>query len=172
MIGKQWLMLSALVGATLPGKSQNTAPYRSSSYGDVGAIPFDPAQDDPGFKLCDEHHIAQSYQVNPLYPAGTAALHNRLRTAFAAHPPCERATGTITIRFLISCTGETGRFRVYEVDTAYQPTAFPPAVAQSLLWAVRRLGRWQPGAYQHRAYDSYKFLSFQLRAGQLVRIFP
>ncbi|HLK97600.1 MAG TPA: hypothetical protein VK364_07510, partial [Hymenobacter sp.] len=67
---------------------------------------------------------------------------------------------------------ETGRFRVYEVDSAYRATAFPPEVAHGLLRAVRRLGRWQPGAYRHHAYDSYKFLSFQLRAGQLVRIFP
>jgi len=169
---KQLLLLSGLLGAALPGKSQNTAPYRSSSYGDVGAISFDPAQDDPRFVLCDEYHIAQSYQVNPTYPPGTVALQSHLRTAFAAHPPCRRATGAVTVRFLISCTGETGRFRVYEVDTTYRPTTFPPEVARSLLLAVRSLGHWQPGTYKHRAYDSYKFLSFQLQAGQLVNIFP
>ncbi|OUJ68687.1 hypothetical protein BXP70_27565 [Hymenobacter crusticola] len=171
-LSKRWLFVGGLLGAALSAKSQNTAPYRHSSYGDVGAIAFDPMQDDPRFQLCDEHHLAQSYQVNPKYPLGTAALQQRLRTAFAAHSPCRRATGTITVRFLISCTGETGRFRVYAVDTAYRPTAFPPEVAQYLLQAIRSVGRWQPGTYQHHAYDSYKFLSFRLQAGQLVTIFP
>lgn len=170
--GTRLLLLSGLLGVPLLGKSQNTAPYRSSGYGDVGAIAFDPTQDDPRFVLCDEHHIAQSYQVNPTYPAGTGALHHRLRTAFAAYPRCRRATGIVTVRFLINCTGEMGRFRVYEVDTAYRPTTLPPEIARYLLRAVRSLGRWQPGTYQHHPYDSYKFLSFRLQAGQLVTIFP
>lgn len=170
--GARLLLLSGLLGAPVLGKGQNTAPYRSSDYGDVGAISFDPTQDDPRFRLCDEHHIAQSYQVNPTYPAGTGALQHRLHTAFTAHPRYPRATGTVTVRFLISCTGEMGRFRVYEVDTGYRPTTFPPEIVRSLLLAVRSLGRWQAGTYQHHTYDSYKFLSFRLQAGQLVTIFP
>jgi hypothetical protein len=168
----RWFLVSGLLGAALSAKSQNTAPYRSSSYGDVGAIAFDPTHDDPRFVLCDEHHIAQSYQVNPTYPLGTGVLQHRLRTAFAAHPRCRRATGIITVRFLINCTGAAGRFRVYEVDNAYQPTSFPPEIARYLLLAVQGLGRWQPGTYQHHMYDSYKFLSFRLQAGQLLTIFP
>lgn len=169
---RQALFICVLFTMTLTAKSQNTAPYRNSSYGDVGAIAFDPNLDDPNFKLCDEQHISQNYQVNPVYPTGTEAMQNYLRTAFNTHIISRKISAIITIRFLINCKGETGRFRAFQVDTSYKPVELPPEISHYLLASVRKLGNWLPGTYQSKSYDCYKFISFRIQAGQLVSIFP
>lgn len=144
--------------------------------GDVGDIAFDPAQDDPAFELCNERSVKQ-YYVRGSYdtPAGYRGEKKALVAEFAERyrfPVVEEENGYLTIRFVVNCRGKTGRFRIQEMDFAYQPRSFAPAIRDQLLSIIRELDDWIPVARDEKKYDFYQYLTFRIEKGQLIRIMP
>jgi hypothetical protein len=153
-------------------RSQNTVPTASSSFSDVGAIPYDPAVDSQRFCLCNASNIAQYYQATPVYRTGPEAMKARLRSLIGDLRAFGPASGIVTVRFLINCHGAPGRFRVSQVNEQYLPCAFPPALVARIKGAVQQLLYWKPGTARGKVYDSYYFLSFRLKQGRITQIFP
>lgn len=145
----------------------------------VGDIAFDPATDRSSFQRCGEgqYDVPQYYQSQTAYAGGTQALRQLF---LRANPPRSTAAqnGYVTIRFLINCHGDTDRFRVTQIDTAYQPAQFSPALVAALLGRAKDLHAWEPGKYpgpgSHHGepLDSYYYLLFKISHGSVVDVLP
>ncbi|TDN36793.1 hypothetical protein A8B98_07320 [Hymenobacter sp. UV11] len=87
-------------------------------------------------------------------------------------------SGYLTIRFLVNCHGQTDRFRVFQVNSTYQPTQFSAVLVAELLRRTRALAGWQPGYYSGQGalhgqvLDSYYHLVFKISHGRIVDILP
>lgn len=144
---------------------------------DVGDIPFDPATDDPDFKICGrESSVKQYYARGSSYePAGYEGEKRALENTFLeqyAFPVSESEKGYVTIRFIVNCRGESGRFRVGQMGFDYQPRNFAPELVQQLLEITRSLDGWIPVSREGKTYDFYQYLTFKIRNGQIEKILP
>ncbi|MCB0546926.1 MAG: hypothetical protein KDD19_05010 [Phaeodactylibacter sp.] len=144
---------------------------------DVGDIPFDQAMDGPEFKLCGHESSTKQYYVrgSSLLPAGYKGEKRALEKAVLeqyAFPVSASENGYVTIRFVVNCRGESGRFRVEQMDFNYQPVRFDPGLVQQLLEITRKLDGWIPVGRDGRTYDFYQYLTFKVRNGQIEKILP
>lgn len=121
--------------------------------------------------------MPQYYQARTTYAGGTEALR---RLFLGKNSPRRTAAqnGYITIRFLINCHGKTDRFRVTQLDTAYQPTQFGPLLVAALLRQTKALNAWEPGRFtgpgspQSEKLDCYYYLLFTINHGRVADVLP
>ena len=144
---------------------------------DVGDIPFDRAMDDPNFNLCGGESSIKQYYVrgSDNEPAGYKGKKRALEEAITEQyvfPVSESESGYVTIRFVVNCRGQSGRFRVEKMDFNYQPKNFNPELVQQLLDITRNLNGWIPVSREGKTYDFYQYLTFKIRNGQIEKILP
>jgi hypothetical protein len=138
----------------------------------VGDIAFDPALDDTSFHLHDSIRVFQYYNSAAYWldhkDSVTRFIHSRY------HPPADPANqdGWLTIRFIINTEGRTGRFRLLEMDSAYQPNHFDTRISAALLAAIRDWPGWTPAHYKGMRFDTYQYITFRLRQGRITTISP
>ena len=155
-----------------PSAAQASAGKPSAYPAHVGDIAPDPALDDPGFTVCRENHIPQYYSVKSGYAGEKPALEAFFHKNFVKNKAHASESGYVTIRFVVNCRGQTGRFRVQEIGLDYQPKKFPPALTARLLELTRQLEGWQPGQYTGLAVDYYQYLTFTISNGDISQIMP
>lgn len=173
MIKKRFLFV--LAGGCLLGLAQcspkpaaaDPAPLRH-----VGDIRPDPRLDDPDFAPCNELRIVQYYSVDTYFRGGAKAIRKLILPRLHPVPKAKGQNGWVTVRFVINCRGETGRFRMLEIDRNYQPCTFHRALTDQLLAATKELHNWQPGQYDGATYDSYYYLNFKIADGAVQDILP
>ena len=140
------------------------------SYPDhVGDIAFDPQLDNEDFQWCDENFVPQHYQAGTQYKGEEKVMHDDLKTQYK-HAKIYHGNGYITIRFGVNCQGETGLFRVYQVNENYQKTSFHQQQIDQLLALTKSLDGWIPGKYKGKACDSYYFINYKIEDGYLTAI--
>lgn len=158
----------------------------------VGDIPFDPKLDDTTFAPCNEQ-MAMPYNVNggSLRIEGGKYFVNEYFAKGFKSSKIKGQTGWITIRFMVSCKGETGRFRMEEMDANYQPVQFDTATTTQLMTLCKELQGWeafQVAGKESRmapmfidnpdttsavaAYDYYQRLTFKIKDGDIELILP
>lgn len=138
----------------------------------VGDIPFDSLQDDPGFIVCNPKQVLQYYNSNAYYKDHKKEILKYLLDNFSTQDSFQDQHGFLTIRFIINCNGNTGRFRIFEIDNNYQPIHFKEALSQQLLRLVKQLSGWQPAVYKEKVYDSYQYITFRIRNGKIISVSP
>ncbi|MCF6404875.1 hypothetical protein L3C95_18390 [Chitinophaga filiformis] len=138
----------------------------------VGDIPFDSLQDDPGFVVCNPKQVFQYYNTASYYKDHKKEIVKYLLDNFSTQNDFQDQNGFLTIRFIINCNGNTGRFRLLEMDSNYQPIHFKEALSQHLLKLVKQLSGWQPAVYKDKVYDSYQYITFHIRNGKIISISP
>lgn len=138
----------------------------------VGDISFDPAIDDPAFTICDSQRVLQYYNTVSYYKDHKREIVRYFRQRFHPPPGMPGQTGYLTIRFIINCNGSTGRFRLYQLDSGYQPFRFSETITGQLLILARQLKGWQPARYKDKVFDSYQYITFRLKKGRIVCITP
>jgi hypothetical protein len=165
------LLLLILLSPFAYTQAQPTSPQRHDNVGDIA---FDPALDDPSFHLHDSTRVFQYYNGASYWLDHKDSITQFIRSHY--HPPANTTTananGWLTIRFIINTEGRTGRFRIQEMDSAYQPTHFDPQISQTLLAAVKDWPYWRPKHYKDMRFDSYQYISFRLRKGRITTISP
>ncbi|MCO6488027.1 MAG: hypothetical protein J5I98_06390 [Phaeodactylibacter sp.] len=144
---------------------------------EVGDIPFDPATDSPNFKICGQESSIKQYYVrgSSHTPAGYEGEKRALEQAFLERynfPVSESEDGYVTIRFVVNCRGESGRFRIEQMGFDYQPRNFDPELVQQLLEITSSLDGWIPISREGKTCDFYQYLTFKLRNGQIEKILP
>lgn len=147
--------------------AQATIPLPYNPRYQVGDILFDPAQDRADFTLRPGGRIFQYYNFNTTYRGGRAELRRQLLAALRTPPAGTSGNGYLTVRFVVNYRGETDRFRVQELDSAYQPQTFAPPLAAWVLGACRALRGWQPGSIEGETQDSYFYCTFIVREGSI-----
>lgn len=80
--------------------------------------------------------------------------------------------GYLTLRFVINCKGEIGRFTLESADLDFQPTTFPTPAVNHCMEILQQVGEWQPTVLRGEAMDAYAYVTFKLRDGELIKILP
>lgn len=150
--------------------------FEDTSYKNVGDIPFDPSIDDPDFEICSENLIKQYYvrysaDDPPRYKGEKITMENTIRKKYS-FPDTAAENGFLTIRFIVNCKGKSGRFRIEEMDSNYQPKKFDPKISTQLLAITKALDGWIPRRRSTRYYDFYQYLTFKINRGQIIEILP
>ncbi len=139
----------------------------------VGDSEFDPKQDDPAFKVCDEanakqyHNFEQGFQ----YKGEKYELKRFFNQRYSAKKMAGE-TGLIRIRFLVNCKGETGRFRLIGMDENYASKTFNAAITNQLLQLTKSLTGWKLMPNDDTPEDYYQYLIFKIQDGQLIEMLP
>ena len=149
---------------------------QSHSYQNVGDIPFDKLKDNISFKICDEANIKQYYvrkssDKPSSYLGEKKGLENTILDKYF-FPKTEKENGYLTLRFIVNCKGESGRFRVEEMDYKFKPFNFDKKITEQLLKIVKNLNKWIPRRGENKEFDFYQYLTFKIKNGQIIKILP
>jgi hypothetical protein len=137
----------------------------------VGDIPFDPTLDDSAFHLCDSLHVFQYYNTTAYFLINKDSLRRYFLSGFK--PGNARGvSGYITVKFIINCSGMTGRFRLLEMDSTYRLAHFSDDITGQLLSLVKGWNNWKPSHYKGKFYDCYQYVTFRIRNGKIISISP
>ncbi len=137
----------------------------------VDDIVADSLQDGTTFKLCNTDEQIIQYFNNGKgvqYIGGKATIDSIFFTKYQ-HVDSDQS-GMIRIRFVVNCSGETGRFRLLSADLNYEPTVFPAFVTTQLLQITKSMDGWQPKLWKEMNIDYYQNLIFIIEKGHLKNI--
>lgn len=97
---------------------------------------------------------------------------NQYKTLFKASN--KKESGYITIRFIVNCKGEAGRFRVIQMDKDYQLTSFSEELVLQLYNITTSLKGWEIFTSENNnySYDYIRYLTFKIEKGELKDIMP
>lgn len=139
----------------------------------VGDIAHDPLIDDPNFFVCNDSQIAQYYNFGThiVYNGEKPALEIMFADKLSAFEH-KRYTGYLTIRFIVNCQGQAGRFRHEGMDFAYQPKSFDRTTIEELTNVIRDYKGWGKASYNGVEYDWYHYLLFKFENGKITQIMP
>lgn len=73
---------------------------------------------------------------------------------------------------MINCEGQTGRFRMEQLNKDYQPYQFKDDISQQLLRLVKAMKDWQPSRHKEIVFDTIFYLTFKIVNGKPVDILP
>ncbi|AEW00085.1 hypothetical protein A4D02_28870 [Niastella koreensis] len=166
--------LLMLAGGGTAFAQQNDSVYvRVDSFPlNTGDLAFNAALDDPGFTVCNSKIVFQYYNTGSYYKQHKREIEHYFKNSYKPVVDPAGGNGYLTIRFIINCSGQTGRFRVYELNTQYQPVKFDPRIASRLLKLTKELRGWQPAVYKDKNYDSYQYITFKLNKGGIACVLP
>ena len=138
----------------------------------TGDIAYNATLDDSTFIVCNPKVVFQYYNTDSYYKQHKREIEHYFKSRF--HPIVQSAdqTGYLTIRFIINCSGKTGRFRMKELDANYQPHQFDAGISNQLLKLTKELQGWQPAVYKDVIYDSYQYITFKLKKGAIECVLP
>ena len=157
--------LILLIAHSLRSFAQTPPPH-------VGDIPFDSRLDDSSFHLCDTAIVFQYYNTGSYFLKNKDSLGRYFLSQFIFVPEAARESGYITVKFVINCKGLTGRFRVYGMDSGYQAARFNERLSGELLSLVKHWKFWEPASYGGKIFDSYQYITFRIRNGNIISISP
>jgi hypothetical protein len=166
------LFIMAMVTFAVRSSAQTKLPLPDKLPEKVGDITFDPKLDDPHFVVCHSDNIYQYYELSTTYKGGTKAIKNFFFNNFKYQSAYSKVTGYITIRFVVNCKGQTGWFRIQQLNSRYEHAQFNNKIVATLLDLTKKLNQWIPGKGREVDWDTYYYLNFKLINGHLKEITP
>ena len=139
----------------------------------VGDIVFDSTLDNKDFFLCNENNIIQ-YHNNSKgleYEEEKPAINEAFKKDYKPIPDTSQ-NGSIRIRFVVNCKGQTDRFRMIGMDESYQSMQFNAAITDQLLKITKQLDGWIPKSDGGKEVDYYQYLIFKINYGEIIEIMP
>lgn len=145
----------------------------------IGDIAFDEKLDNPDFIICHPYFISPQYYYTGLsYEGELFAIDSIFRSQYNL-PKASGQSGIATIRFVVNCSGETGRFRFFGVNKELEECSFQDSIKQKLLAITKGLKGWKimpseglDNSKNGDPLDYYQYLVFQLIDGQIKEIGP
>lgn len=164
-----FISLITLCACAQTQEQQNNYPLQ------VGDIYFDVKLDDSNFKVCDEKQVFQYYNFGKglNYKGEKVKINEHFKAGFKSNDAVNES-GYLTIRFIVNCKGETGRFRVLGMDTDYKEKVFSESLTSQLLQLTKQLDGWIVGEFEGEGipFDYYQYLTFKIENGKLIEIMP
>lgn len=123
------------------------------------------------FRPCSDYLSLESYQSNLVFHQnGQYAMNDFFLSQYQLVD--DVSSGIVSIRFMVNCNGQIGRFHLYQVDEQFRKTQFDLALIRQVLELTAQLNAWQ-AAIQTRTQrrDSYKHLKFRFKNGKLLEVF-
>lgn len=169
-----WLLFFMVAGGgTVFAQTSEAINHRVDSFPpNTGDIAFNAALDDSTFIVCNPKVVFQYYNTGSYYKQHKRAIEHYFKSRYKPALKSAEQTGYLTIRFIINCSGKTGRFRMHELDASYQPHKFDPGISSQLMKLTKELTGWQPAVYKETIYDSYQYITFKLNKGAIECVLP
>ncbi|WGH76425.1 hypothetical protein P8625_04485 [Tenacibaculum tangerinum] len=140
----------------------------------VGDISYDVKLDSPNFILCNgEDNIFQYFNKGKglEYKGGKKEIEQLFEKKYS-HIKVDES-GLIRIRFIVNCKGETGRFRVIQMNVNYEQFTFDDRIINQLLMITQSLDGWKiKDDSRGNKIDYYQYLIFKIEKGNLIEILP
>ncbi len=137
----------------------------------IGYIDSSKARHNKGFYICDESRIAQYYNPEKAtYSQGKNGLRQFILENYVNKGYDD--SGYLTIRFVINCKGESGRYVIHENDLDLKPKRFNPNLVEQIFQLTTKLEKWNANFINEEYWDSYMFLTYRIENGQLKEILP
>ncbi|MCB0663673.1 MAG: hypothetical protein KDC24_13085 [Saprospiraceae bacterium] len=142
----------------------------------IGYIDFDNTLDkDQPFNLCGEQKDIADYYNGQLdrarFKGGKRVTWQYVQERLDPELLGE-ASGYLTLRFVINCEGQAGRFTTDEADLDFQPKKFKSALINHFYNILQSNKDWKACIIKGEARDAYTYISFKLKDGELVEILP
>lgn len=149
---------------------------QSEKFKDVGNIPYNKDIDSSEFVICDEdlikeYYVRRSSDTPPNYLGEKRGMEKEILKAYSKPDDLDQ-DGYITIRFIVNCKGETGRFRIEEMDNNFKPMKFDERITNQLFLIVKELSGWVPRSNGDKSFDFYQYLTFKIQNGHINKILP
>lgn len=162
------LVLSFFLIISCSTKEETNNPPREYAH-DVGDIVFDPNLDDSDFKLCDSTKITTSRRALLLHGSSNG-VSKACFDQFKFNTDFESFSGYITIRFIVNCNNQSGRFRVASLDWDFSKIDCPEGLKAHVLDIVKGLNGWEHSQRVSNELDVAKFLNFKISNGKLQNV--
>lgn len=112
------------------------------------------------------------YYKGTFYKGGIYTIEKKIEEQYQAVYK-EGQTGLIRIRFIVNCAGQAGQFEMLQLDNNYQAFTFDTAISEQLFKITKELQDWIPGKNDIGIpIDTYRILTYRLKNGKVVDIFP
>jgi len=148
--------------------------YIINSYeNQVGYISNNNTLGDKDFKVCLEEHLFPFYYGRK--PASFTFGKDSIRRYFDeqySNQGVINESGYITIRFIINCKGEAGRYEILQIGKDYKKKIFNQALVDHLFTLTRNLKDWNPIELRDTKFDSFIHMTFKIENGELLEILP
>lgn len=139
----------------------------------VGDITYDEKLDDANFKRCLEEKFSfQYYNDSKSFSFKDEKIEIERRLHMLNFKNNPNLNGYVTIRFLVNCEGQTGMFRVQQMNENYREITFDKKLTNQLLDFTKKLDGWIPKEYQGRKLDYYQYLTYKIENGKVSQILP
>lgn len=138
----------------------------------VGDIEFDGNMDNPDFFICNENRIPQYYafEISP-YKGEKPAIEKYYLEKYSSEG-LQGENGYLTIRFIVNCKGEAGRFRMQEMDLDMNEQKFNLKLSEQLFILTKELDGWNDFIHKKQPYDYYNYITFKIINGEINEILP
>ena len=126
------------------------------------------------FEACYEEGILPSYfsRNKPTqFIHGKDSLRNYFFNEFH-HEGYTNESGYVTVRFVVNCQGEIGRYEIHSIGPDYKKKKFPSLFTDQLLKLTSQLQDWQSLQIGDTKFDSYFHLGFKIENGTILEILP
>lgn len=138
--------------------------------------PQKPFGGDKDFQICYEEKILPHYygfrrHNGYIFKPGKDSLRSHFRENYN-NQGIINESGYITLRFIINCKGETGRFILEELGFDYKKKKFNPELTEHLLTLTKSLKDWTAFSTGDVTFDSFTHLTFKIENGELLEILP
>ncbi|WP_299314934.1 hypothetical protein [uncultured Aquimarina sp.] len=82
--------------------------------------------------------------------------------------------GIFQVRFVVNCEGKAGIFDHQAFDYDYNLKEFSTEITDQIFEIAKGLQNWIPGRHSKtdQIIDTYKYLSFRIKDGKIIRIYP
>ncbi len=138
----------------------------------VGNIPFNKETDNPDFK--PGFHYITTY---PAFHRGH--MHKKGKAEVASYfiknyisPTESDDSGYITVRFMINTEGNSGRFRMDQMDNNYKEYTFDASISNQIFELAKELKDWRKGKGYKYTFPYYQYLLFKIENGNITEIMP
>ncbi len=138
----------------------------------IGYLPYTVTSSE--FKICDEERIvgwfASAATYVTIYRGGKTQFKKFIRKNYKKVN--ETDNGFLNLRFIINCEGEVGRMEVNELDDNYEKTKLSPEFVQQMIALSSRNSNWAVPKFDSEKRDSYMYLIYKIKNGEITEILP
>lgn len=126
------------------------------------------------FELCGhEKAIADYYNSTPdvRYAGGKGEMMKIIRSKLVREK-LNGESGYLTVRFVVNCNGEAGRYVIEQTSLNYTDHQFSRETIDHLYDITYGLKEWSPSVIRGEPRDSYVYLTYKLQNGVVTDVLP
>lgn len=146
----------------------NTAKYPH----EIGYINPKTSEFSEGFELCDSSLKPFGYyhSARGIFNGGKYQFRKTISEKYKNNGYTD--SGFLNLRFHLNCHGEVGNVEVNELNTDYEITDLNDDLVNQLVKLSIVKENWVPKEQEGKSYDSYMYLIFKIKDGEVLDILP